>query len=247
MACILAVPARFKANAVDSRVDLRNADDGLDLISHGPPGNVDGLAAETAGLGQAFDDPVSNNYHCRSEQLAGRGASEPDRSRPGNVDNRPRTDSGGDGAVEPRRENIRQTGEILDLRHRLVSVREPQQVEVSIWDHHVLGLSSNPPPHVDIAVGGTGACRVHVEANARLSFLAVATATAGNVERHRYEVAHLYKLDVTPRLDDLSGDLVTEDEPGRCRGTAPHHVLVAPANVGAHDLEDDAVVAAATP
>ena len=177
--------------------------------------------------------------------MAGRGTSEPYRPRTGNVDDRPGTDTCSNGPVEAGRENIRQTGEVLDLRHRLIFVREAQQIEVRIGDHDVISLPADPASHVDIAVGGTGARGVHVETNAGLAFLAVATATAGNVKGHGYEVAHSHKLDVAPGLDDLARDLVAENEPSRCRGTAPHHVLVAPADIGAHHFEDHAVVAAA--
>ncbi len=55
----------------------------------------------------------------------------------------------------------------------------------------------------------------------------------------------MHKFDVAPGLNDLTGDLVAEDKPCRRRGTAPHHVLVAPADIGAHHFEYHAVVAPA--
>ncbi len=77
-----------------------------------------------------------------------------------------------------------------------------------------------------------------------LALLAVAAAAAGDVEGHRYEVTHLYELDVAAGFDNLAGDFVPEHQTGRRRGAASHHVLVAPADIGAHDLEDDTMVAA---
>ena len=65
-------------------------------------------------------------------------------------------------------------------------------------------------------------------------------------ERHRAEVAHLDDLHVGTLFDDLAEDLVAEHEVGRRGRAAPDHVLVAAADVGGHDLENDAVVELAT-
>jgi hypothetical protein len=68
--------------------------------------------------------------------------------------------------------------------------------------------------------------------------LAVAAATARDVERHRHQVADLDDLDVGADLDDLAGDLMAEDETGRGGGAAADHVLVAPADVGGDRFDD---------
>jgi len=147
--------------------------------------------------------------------------------------------------VEPGREYVREHGQVADLRHRLVLVRELEQVPVGVGDHHVLGLAADPAAHVHVAIGGTRPLGVHIEADAGLSLLAVAAPAAGDVEGHRAEVALLDDLDVPTDLDDLARDLVAEDQALGGRGAAPNHVLVAAADVGGDDLEDDPLVAPA--
>jgi hypothetical protein len=50
--------------------------------------------------------------------------------------------------------------------------------------HHVLGLPSDPPAHVDVAVRRTSSRRIHIEAHARVTTLACSAAAASDVERH---------------------------------------------------------------
>ena len=76
-----------------------------------------------------------------------------------------------------------------------------------------------------------------------LAFLAVAATAAGDVEGHRTEVAFLDEFDISPRFDDLAGDLVSEHETLRRGGAAAHHVLVAAADIRGDDLQDHAVLA----
>src|SRR4029078_10042468 len=80
-----------------------------------------------------------------------------------------------------------------------------------------------------------------VQADPGLAFLAVDTTSAGDVERYRHQIADLDELDVPAYLHHLTGDLVAEREPGRCRRPATHHVLVAAADVGRHHLQNRAV------
>ena len=68
--------------------------------------------------------------------------------------------------------------------------------------------------------------------------LAHAAAAAGDVERHRAEVALLDELDAGTGLDHLAGDLVPEDQTLGRGGAAAHHVLVGAADVGRDDLQD---------
>jgi hypothetical protein len=99
------------------------------IWSRGVPfGDVDGFAAEGCGLGQAVRVQVADDHHRGTEQLRrGRGG-QPDRSRAGDVDCGTGAHSGGDAAVEPGGEDVRQHGKIEDLLQRLVLVRELQEV-----------------------------------------------------------------------------------------------------------------------
>ena len=153
----------------------------------------------------------------------------------------PVRDPGGHAAVVAGREDVGQHGQVEDLLHRLVLVREAQQVPVRVRHHHVLRLAADPAAHVDVAVRGTGPVRVDVEADPGLALLAVAAPPAGDVERHRAEVADLDELDVRSDLDHLAGDLVPEHQPGRRGGAAADHVLVAAADVGRDVLQDRGV------
>jgi hypothetical protein len=122
-----------------------------------------------------------------------------------------------------------------------VLVREHQQVPVGVRHQHVLGLAADPAAHVDVAVGGARTVRVHVQADAGLALLAVLAAPAGDVERHRAQVADLDELDAGTDLDHLAGDLVAEHQALRGGGAAADHVLVGAADVGGDDLQDGAV------
>src|SRR5207248_3590473 len=77
-----------------------------------------------------------------------------------------------------------------------------------------------------------------VQANPGLALLAVATPAAGDVERHRDEVAFLDELDVPADLSDLPGDLVAERQALWSRRPAADHVLVAAADVACGYLQD---------
>ncbi len=113
--------------------------------------------------------------------------------------------------------------------------------ETMVGHQHELRLAAHPAAHVDVAVGAAGPVGIDVEADPGLALLAVAAPAAGDVERHRDDVAHLDELHVGPHLDDLAGDLVSEHEAlRRCRAT-PDHVLVGAADVRRHRLEDRAV------
>ena len=68
-------------------------------------------------------------------------------------------DAGGDGAVEPGGEDVRQHGQVEDLLQRLVPVGEPQQVPVGVRHEDVLRLATDPAAHVDVPVGAAGTVR----------------------------------------------------------------------------------------
>src|SRR5581483_3658909 len=245
---VVAVAPGLEAHAVDGRVDLGHADDLLDLLGHRGAGrHVDRLAPEAAGLGQALGDEVAHDHAGGAQQLGRRGRGQAHGAAAGDVHDAARAHAGADGAVVAGGEDVGQAGEVADLLQGLVPVREAEQVEVGVGHHHVLGLAAHPATHVHVAVGGAGPGRVHAQADARPALLAVAAAAAGDVEGHGHQVAHLDELDIPARLHHLAGDLVAEHQPGGSRGPAPHHVLVAPTDVGGDDLEDDAVIAAPVP
>jgi hypothetical protein len=56
----------------------------------------------------------------------------------------------------------------------------------------------------------------------------------------------LNELDISTRLDYFAGNLVTQNESGRCSRTSPHHVLIAAADVRGNHLEDDPVLSFTT-
>src|SRR5690606_36979017 len=230
--------AGLEADGVHGAVHLGHAEDLLDLVLRVPLGHVDGLAAEAAGLLQPFLVQVADDDDGGAEQEGRARRGQPDRARAGDVDGRARPHPGAHTAVVPRREDVREHGQVENFLHRLVLVGELQQVPVGVRHQDVLGLAAYPAAHVDVAVGRAGAVRVDVLADARLAFLAVAAAAAGDVERHGHQVAGLDELDAGTGVDHLAGDLATEDEARRGRGTAAHHVLVAAADVRRDRLED---------
>ena len=86
---VVAVAARFEADAIDGAIHFRHADDLLDLLGQrGVLAEVDRLAAEALGLREPLGDHVADDDHGRAQQMAGRGAGQADRARAGDVDDR---------------------------------------------------------------------------------------------------------------------------------------------------------------
>ena len=239
---VLAVSAGLEADGVDAAVDLRGAEDLLDLVLRVALRDVDRLAAEAPRLRQTVLVEVADDGDGGTEEQRRGGRRETDGTGARDVDGRAHLHSRPDGAVESGGEDVREHREVEDLLHRLLFVRELQDVPVRVGDEDVFGLSADPAAHVDVAVGRTGTIGVDVEADSRLALLAVPTAAARDVERHRDEVADLDELDVPTDLDDLTGDLVTEDETLGSSRAAPDHVLVGAADVRGDGLEDDTVI-----
>lgn len=79
-------------------------------------------------------------------------------------------------------QDIREQREIPDLRHRLILVRELQEVPVGVGDHEVLSLPALPATKVE-AVCPAINLRIDVHADVGVPLLAVAAAPAGDVER----------------------------------------------------------------
>ncbi len=133
--------------------------------------------------------------------------------------------------------------QIPDFGHRLIFVRELEQVKISVGHHHVLGLTTHPAAHIDVAIGSTGPGRIDVQADTRLANFAVPAPAAGNIEGYRNQIALLNELNIATGLNDQTGYFVTQHQPGGCRGTSPNHVLITTADIGRHDLQNNAVLA----
>ncbi len=193
-------------------------------------------------MGKTILVEIADHDDRSAENTGGSGRSKTDRACTGNIDGGANTDARLDRAVEAGRQNIREHGQVADLRHRPVAIREFQQVEVGIGDRHIFRLATDPAAHIHITVGAAGAGGVHRQADAGILRLAAAATAAGHVERHGNDVANLQHLDVDALLDDFAGDFVTKNEARHCRGAAAHHVLVGAADIGGNNLENDAVL-----
>src|SRR6202035_2486693 len=106
------------------------------------------------------------------------------------------------------RKDVGEHGQVLDLRHGLVLVREGNQIEIRIGNHDILGLAPDPAPHIDVAVGPAGTPGIHIKTDARFLAATGSTATAGDVERNRDKIALPDVFDVRSKFDHLAGDLV---------------------------------------
>lgn len=193
-------------------------------------------------MGQAHRVDVANDHHRRAQQTGGRSSSQAYRAGTGDIHGAARADAGGNGAVVAGRQDVGQAGQVADLLHGLVAVRQFQQVEVGVRHQHVFGLAAGPVAHVDVAVGTAGASRVDGQADAGVLLLAGTAAPASHVERYRDQVAELQVLDVAALLHHLAGDFVTQDQADLGGGTATHHVLVRAADIGGYHAQDDAVL-----
>src|SRR5882762_7804989 len=139
--------------------------------------------------------------------------------------------------------DVRKQRQIADLFHSASLFRQPQQVEISVRDHDVLGLPAHPAAHIDIAVSRARPSRIYMQTNAGFSIFAIPATPACDVEWNRDEVADFDVFHVTSSLDDFAGDLVPQDQSLRRSCAAANHVLIATADVGCYDFENDAVFA----
>src|SRR3979409_82314 len=137
----------------------------------------------------SFMSPIMITAAPRSWAEAG-GPRDADGTGTGDIDRRARLDARGQGSVEAGRQDVRQHGEVHDLGQGLVLVRELEQIEVRIGHHDVAGLAADPAAHVDIAVGAARATGIDRQAHAGIRLPAGAAPSTGDVERHRYEIAH---------------------------------------------------------
>ena len=229
------------ADAVHRAVHHRLAEDvvhGVLQVLRG--GEVDGLAAVLAHQLQPRGVLVAHDDARGAQQPSGGRGAPAHGAGTGDVDGGAGLGAGLHEAVERRREDVREHGQIQDLLHRLLLVREAQQLEVGVRHEQVLGLPALEAAQIE-AVGGAGLVRVGGLADLGPAGAAVAATAAGHVERHGDEVALLQELDVAADLQHLAGHLVTQHHAlGRGEGPAVD-VQVAAADVGRDDLEDDAV------
>jgi hypothetical protein len=75
-----------------------------------------------------------------------------------------------------------------------------------------------------------------------LARFAIAATATGDVKGHRYQVALFYKFNITPRFYHYARYFVAKHYARRGGCTPAHHVLVAAANVGRYNFQDNAVV-----
>src|SRR4051794_7471644 len=210
---VMAMTSGFKADAVDGVIDFGNADDLSDPVAERcVPFQIDSFTTESLSLRQTLVDHVTNNHNGGSEQVARCRTAESDRSCPGYVNNRARADARSYGSVITRGKDVRKQCQIPDLCHRLIFVGEFEEVEIGVRDHDILRLPSDPAAHIYVAIRGSGAGRIDVQANARFSFLAVTATAACDVEGHRAEVANFDELYIAAGFDDQTSYLVTENQ-----------------------------------
>src|ERR1039457_4197126 len=119
------------------------------------------------------------------------------------------------------------------------------RLKIGVRHHHVLRLPSNPAAHIDVAVSRSRPRRVDVQTDARVALFAVAAAPTGDGERHRDQDTDPDELHLTPRLSHFPRNLVAQNQSLGSGRAAAHHVLVAAANIGAYDFENNPVLALA--
>ena len=191
-----AVAVRLETHRVDGAVDLRLTEDLLDLVLRVALRHVDGLAAEAAGLREPFLVEVADDHDGGAEQLRRGGRGEADRAGAGDVDGR------AGGRPRPCSSRGSRSGRCPTAwpgRGSSPSPGRGRGTSGSSSRRTGPGRSSpdrRPSAHVDVAVRRAGPVGVHVQADAGLALLAVATAAAGDVERHADHVADLEELDV---------------------------------------------------
>src|SRR5258705_140805 len=81
------------------------------------------------------------------------------------------------------------------------------------------------------------------QADSGFALLTVPAASAGNVEGNRNEIAEFDEFDVASGFNDLARDFVAKDETFRSGCAASDHVLIAAADVGGDNFQNDSVLA----
>jgi hypothetical protein len=73
------------------------------------------------------------------------------------------------------------------------------------------------------------------------------TASTSDIEWNRDQVSFSEELDITTEFNDLASDFMPQRLTFRRGGASSYHVLIAPANISCHDLQDNAVFTFAIP
>jgi hypothetical protein len=228
-----ALASKPTASTAASTSDLR--DQFAQIISLG---QIDRGEANLFRMLQPLCVHVTDHHQCCPQDPRRCCCSHPYGACSRDVYDRTDTNACHDRTMKSGREDIRQHGQILDLRHCLVFIRELDQIEIGVRDQHVLRLSTDPPSHIDIPIRPARATRIDVQAYASL-LLTTGTATSA---RDIDEVADFEVLNVFASLDNFAGDFVTENHSCRRGGPASYHMLIRTADVGRDNLENDAVL-----
>ena len=234
---------RFEPHAVHPAIHLALTEDGLDLIRQRHfLGDVHDLVPGLLHQIQPLLVRVAHDDAGCPQQAGARRRTTAHRPGPGDVHRRSRSDSRLDAPVEASWQDVREEGEVFDLRHCLVFVGELQQLEVGIGDHHVIGLPALPVAQIE-AVGPARDLGIGGHADLGVLLPAVAAAPASHVERDRDQVALLDEDHVSAHFDHLAGILVPQHHPFRSRESTPIDVLVTTTYICSNKLEDHAVIA----
>src|SRR5437773_10734795 len=119
--------------------------------------------------------------------------------------------------------------QIADLFHSASFFRQPQQVEISVRDHDVLGLPADPSAHIDVAVSRARPSRIYVQTNAGFSIFAIPAAAARDVEWNRDEVADLAVFHVASTFSDFACTLLPQAQAFRRASAVANQALIAAA------------------
>ncbi|MNJ45870.1 hypothetical protein D3C77_409820 [compost metagenome] len=223
----MAVATGLEADGVDRAIYLRLTQQGRNLlVQRHILRQICDLEPLCFCMGQTNRIDVTNNYYSSAQQ-PGRGCSgQPHRACTSDIHGATWSDASGYRSVIAGRKDVRQAGQVANFLHGTITIRQFQQIEVGVGDHHVLGLSPSPVTHVDVAIGAPRACRVYAQADTCVHFLTGTAAPAGHVERHRNQIAYFQVFDVTTFFDHLACDLVAKHQSYLCCGTSTDHVLV---------------------
>ena len=123
-------------------------------------GQVGDFEALGLGMHQAHRVDVTDDHHSGAQQACRGGGGQTNRASAGDIHSAARADTGSDGAVVTGGEDVGQAGQVADLLHGPITIRQFQQVEVGVRHHGVFGLAAGPVAHVDVAVGTAGTRRV---------------------------------------------------------------------------------------
>src|SRR5947207_5477459 len=118
-----AVTACLKAHAVNGCIHLWLTDDLLDHVGQfAALCEIDGFTTEAARLLKSFFDHITDDDYGSAEQLCGGGTSQTYWTGASNVHCRARCHARCEGTVIPGWEDVREHGQVSDLRHGLVLV-----------------------------------------------------------------------------------------------------------------------------